>query len=80
MHARSVAWGGGHTRQGVAASNAAGRGLADLIRGVDSDLTRLLWVGHRSRVWEPEPFRWLAVHAVASIGHVTGWRDRRRSS
>ena len=61
------AWAGGYTGQGVAAANAAGRALADLIRGVDSDLTTLPWVGHRSRRWEPEPFPWLGVHAATSV-------------
>ena len=74
------AWAGGYTGQGVAASNAAGRGLADLVRGVDSDLTRLPWVGHRSRPWEPEPLRWLAVHTVASLAHITDARDRHRGT
>ncbi|HKA83067.1 MAG TPA: FAD-binding oxidoreductase [Acidimicrobiales bacterium] len=74
------AWAGGYTGQGVAAANAAGRGLADLIRGVDSDLTRLPWVGHRSRRWEPEPVRWLSVHAVTSVAHLTDARDRRRGT
>jgi glycine/D-amino acid oxidase-like deaminating enzyme len=74
-----LAWAGGYFGQGVAASNAAGRGLADLIRGVDSDLTRLPWVGHRSRRWEPEPWRWLGVHGYAAFAHLTDWRDRRRA-
>ncbi len=73
------AWAGGYTGQGVAAANAAGRGLADLIRGVDTDLTRLPWVGHRSRRWEPEPLRWLGVHTVASLAHLTDRRERRRA-
>ena len=54
--------------RGVAAANAAGRGLADLIRGVDSDLVHLPWVGHRSRPWEREPLRWLGVHAANDGG------------
>ena len=29
----------------------------------DTELTRLPWVGHRSRRWEPEPLRWLGVNA-----------------
>ncbi|HKE77470.1 MAG TPA: FAD-binding oxidoreductase [Acidimicrobiales bacterium] len=78
--ATGFAWGGGYTGQGVAASNAAGRGLADLIRGVDSDLTRLPWAGHRSRRWEPEPLRWLGVHAATTGGHITDWWESRRSS
>jgi glycine/D-amino acid oxidase-like deaminating enzyme len=77
--ATGFAWGGGYTGQGVAAANAAGRGLADLVLGVDSDLTRLPWVGHRSRPWEREPVRWLGVHAFASLAHATDWRDRRRA-
>ena len=29
----------------------------------DSDLIDLPWVNHRSRKWEPEPFRWLGANA-----------------
>jgi glycine/D-amino acid oxidase-like deaminating enzyme len=71
------AWAGGYGGQGVAAANAAGRTLADLIAGSDSDLTRLPWVGHRSPPWEREPLRWLGVHAVASVARVTDAWDRR---
>ena len=74
---RGFAWAGGYNGQGVAAANAAGRALADLIRGVDSDITHLPWVGHRSRRWEPEPFRWLGVHTVTTLAHVTDRLDRR---
>ncbi|MDQ4024476.1 MAG: FAD-dependent oxidoreductase, partial [Actinomycetota bacterium] len=35
-----------------------------LILGRDTELTRLPWVGHRSRAWEPEPLRWLGTNAV----------------
>ena len=37
--------------------------LRDLILGEQSDLTGLPWVNHRSKAWEPEPFRWLGVNA-----------------
>jgi glycine/D-amino acid oxidase-like deaminating enzyme len=76
--AGGFAWGGGYTGQGVASANAAGRALADLIRGVDSDLVRLPWVGHRSRPWEAEPRTWLGVHAVAGAAHVVDQYDRFR--
>ena len=33
------------------------------ILGRDDPVTRLPWVGHRSRRWEPEPLRWLLVNA-----------------
>lgn len=58
-----VAWAGGYVGDGVSTSNLAGRTLADLITGAASDLTRLPWVGHRSRRWEPEPLRWLGINA-----------------
>jgi glycine/D-amino acid oxidase-like deaminating enzyme len=58
-----LAWAGGYVGDGVGTSNLAGRTLADLIAGRSTDLTRLPWVGHRSRRWEPEPVRWLEVNA-----------------
>ena len=58
-----LAWAGGYVGDGVATSNLAGRTLADLITGRDSDLTGLPWVNHRSPRWEPEPLRWLGVNA-----------------
>jgi glycine/D-amino acid oxidase-like deaminating enzyme len=64
--ASGVASAGGYVGDGVATANLAGRTLADLILGRDTDLTLLPWVGHRSRRWEPEPLRWLGVRVVAS--------------
>ena len=58
---QGLAWAGGYVGDGVATTNLAGRTLADLITGRDTELTRLLWVGHRSRRWEPEPLRWLGI-------------------
>jgi glycine/D-amino acid oxidase-like deaminating enzyme len=58
-----IGWAGGYVGDGVSTTNLAGRTLADLIRGQDTDLTRLPWVGHRSRRWEPEPLRWLGTNA-----------------
>ncbi|HEY1650249.1 MAG TPA: FAD-dependent oxidoreductase [Acidimicrobiales bacterium] len=58
-----LAWAGGYVGDGVATSNLAGRTLADLITGADSDLTGLPWVNHHSPRWEPEPLRWVGVNA-----------------
>jgi len=58
-----VAWAGGYVGDGVSTTNLAGRTLADLILGRDSDLVRLPWVNHLSPRWEPEPLRWLGVNA-----------------
>jgi glycine/D-amino acid oxidase-like deaminating enzyme len=65
--ASGLAWAGGYVGDGVGASNLAGRTLADLILGRDTRLTRLPWVGHRSRRWEPEPLRWLGATAVRRL-------------
>jgi glycine/D-amino acid oxidase-like deaminating enzyme len=62
-----LAWAGGYVGDGVATSNLAGRTLADLVLGVDSDLVHLPWVQHRSRRWEPEPLRWLGVNAMLRV-------------
>jgi glycine/D-amino acid oxidase-like deaminating enzyme len=58
-----IGWAGGYVGDGVSTTNLAGRTLADLITGTDSELTRLPWVGHRSPDWEPEPLRWLGLNA-----------------
>jgi glycine/D-amino acid oxidase-like deaminating enzyme len=54
----------GYTGQGVAATNLAGRVLADLIVHGDTPYRDLPMVGHRSRGWEPEPLRWLGARYV----------------
>ncbi|MEU7982313.1 FAD-dependent oxidoreductase [Micromonospora sp. NPDC049081] len=79
-----LGWAGGYVGDGVGTSNLAGRTLADLIRGVESGLTALPWVGHRSPRWEPEPLRWLAINAglrvmssADEVEHRTGRPARR---
>ncbi|HEV7657057.1 MAG TPA: FAD-dependent oxidoreductase [Mycobacteriales bacterium] len=65
--ATGLGWGGGYVGDGVATANLAGRTLADLVLRRDTRLTRLPWVGHRSRRWEPEPLRWLGATAVRRL-------------
>lgn len=65
---------GGYVGEGVAPSNLAGRTLADLITGTDSELVELAWVGIESRYWEPEPLRWLGIRGTRA---VMGWADRK---
>jgi glycine/D-amino acid oxidase-like deaminating enzyme len=64
--ATGLGWAGGYVGHGVTATNLAGRTLADLVRGDDTPLTTLPWVGHHSRNWEPEPLRWLGVRGMYS--------------
>ncbi len=74
-----LGWAGGYVGHGVTATNLAGRTLADLVLRRDTALTRMPWVGHRSRTWEPEPLRWLGVRGMYSAykladGHEAGGR------
>ena len=55
----------------------AGRTLADLIRGQDTDLTILPWVQHHSRPWEPEPLRWLGVNTTRWLAASTDTSEQR---
>ncbi|MFE2599780.1 NAD(P)/FAD-dependent oxidoreductase [Streptomyces sp. NPDC059396] len=64
-----LGWAGGYVGSGVATTNLAARTLRDLIQhdsgqAGPTDLTTLPWVHHKVRNWEPEPFRWLGVHAL----------------
>jgi glycine/D-amino acid oxidase-like deaminating enzyme len=73
---------GGYVGDGLSTTNLAGRTLADLLTGADTDLTRLPWVGHRSPNWEPEPLRFLGANAgmLAMAAADTEERVTRRSS
>ena len=61
------AWAGGYVGDGVSTTNLAGRTLADLITGRDTEITRLPWVNHHSRKWEPEPLRWLGINGGLNL-------------
>lgn len=76
--ATGLGWAGGYVGSGVAASNAAGRTMADLITEADSDLVRLPWTGHRFPRWEPEPLRWLGVHGRTAMARMTGRMENHR--
>ncbi len=68
---------GGYVGEGVAAANLAGRTLADLIVGNDTDLTTLPWVSVRSRQWEPEPLRWIGVRGARAVLGVADTLENR---
>ncbi|MCV7229434.1 FAD-dependent oxidoreductase [Mycolicibacterium komossense] len=59
-----LGYAGGYVGTGVTATNLAGRTLCDLVLARDTELTHLPWVGHRSRKWEIEPLRFIAVHGL----------------
>ena len=56
--------------EGVAASNLAGRTLADLILRRGSERVTLPWVGRPFPNWEPEPLRWLGVSGTRWLGEI----------
>ncbi|MGY1707430.1 NAD(P)/FAD-dependent oxidoreductase [Geodermatophilus sp. SYSU D00697] len=72
-----LAHAGGYSGDGVALAALAGRTLADLVTGRDSELARLPWVGHRSPRFEPEPLRWLGVNAGIRLAGLIDDRERR---
>jgi glycine/D-amino acid oxidase-like deaminating enzyme len=74
--ATGVGWAGGYVGDGVGTANLAGRTLADLLLGRDTELTRLPWVQHRSPSWEPEPLRWAGVNAGLTMATVADAEER----
>ncbi|MGB8813151.1 MAG: FAD-binding oxidoreductase [Paracoccaceae bacterium] len=75
--ATGIGWAGGYVGVGVSTSNLAGRTLADLALGRDTDLARLPWVNRRVRNWEPEPARWLGVQTMYALLRIADRREAR---
>ncbi len=75
--ASGLGWAGGYVGVGVSTSNLAGRTLADLVLGRDTDLVHLSWVNRQVRPWEPEPFRWLGVHGMYALLNAADRREAR---
>ncbi|MEU9129665.1 FAD-dependent oxidoreductase [Kitasatospora sp. NPDC048540] len=83
--ASGLGWAGGYVGSGVTTANLAGRTLRDLVlldsgEAAATELTALPWVGHRVRRWEPEPFRWLGVHALYAAYRGADRREAARQS
>ncbi len=70
---KQLAWAGGYFGNGVGASNLAGRTLADLILGRDTQRVHTPWVNPtRTReldksLWEVEPVRWFGIKSRARL-------------
>jgi len=75
--ATGIGWAGGYVGVGVSTSNLAGRTLADLALGRETDLTVLPWVNRRPRNWEPEPLRWMGVHGMYGLLRMADRREER---
>ena len=74
-----VGWAGGYFGNGVGASHLAGRTMAELVSGENTERTETPWVNpaDADRRWEPEPLRWLGVKSRARLMH---WADRAEHS
>ncbi|WP_144717757.1 NAD(P)/FAD-dependent oxidoreductase [Agrococcus jejuensis] len=67
----------GYAGHGVTATNLAARTLLDRIRGRQTALTALPWNDHDSGTWEPEPIRFVGVHAMYRLfGVADAWEER----
>ena len=71
--ATGLGFAGGYVGVGVSTSNLAGRTLAELALGLDTERTGLPWVNRTVRRWEGEPWRWLGVHGMYRL---FGYADR----
>jgi glycine/D-amino acid oxidase-like deaminating enzyme len=72
---RGIGFAGGYVGNGVGVANLAGRTLRDLALGEETALTRLPWVGHTARRWEPEPLRWFGATAVYALYRAADRRE-----
>ena len=70
-----IAIAGGYVGHGLSGTNLAARTVRDLLLGESTDLTRLPWVGHRSRNWEMEPIRWLGATALYAAYRAADRRE-----
>lgn len=61
-HTTGIASAGGYVGDGLSTTNLAGRTLADLITGRETELTSLPWVNHPSPLWEREPLRFVGAN------------------
>jgi len=71
-----IASAGGYVGDGLSTTNLAGRTLADLLTGSDTELTRLPWVNHRSPSWEVEPLRFAGANAGMAAMSVADAEER----
>lgn len=71
-----IAWAGGYVGDGLSTTNLAGRTIADLLTGTDSELTELPWVNHHSRNWEPEPLRFVGANLGLATMDIADMEER----
>ena len=80
-HDSGIASAGGYTGDGVVLSRVCAQALSDLITqpSVETDYTKLTFVRHKSRSWEPEPFRWMGINIGLGLATWADHTERTRS-
>jgi len=72
-----LAWAGGYVGDGVATAQLAGRTLAELIAGHETERTSLPWVQHTWPKWEVEPLRWIGINLGLHLAKTADRREER---
>lgn len=72
-----LGYAGGYVGTGVTATHLAGRTLADLVLGANTERVVMPWVNHQVRSWEPEPLRWIAVQSMYAAYHRADAQEAR---
>lgn len=70
----------GYAGHGVTSAYLAAKTLAENVlgqRGGDADLA---WAGRQTRNWEPEPIRWVGVHAMYRLFSFADWSEERSNA
>jgi glycine/D-amino acid oxidase-like deaminating enzyme len=80
-HDRRFGWAGGYFGNGVGATHLAGKTMADLVVGNDTERCHTPWVNTVAgrRKWEPEPVRWLGIKSRAKLMQLADWAEYRGS-
>lgn len=79
-HHSGIASAGGYTGDGVILSRVCAQALADLITKPDAEteFTRLTFVQHENKSWEPEPLRWLGINVGLGLATWADHTEKRR--
>ncbi len=79
-HHSGLASAGGYTGDGVILSRVCAQALADLITkpDVETEHTRLTFVHHENKPWEPEPLRWLGINVGLGLATWADHTEKRR--
>ncbi len=74
--ATRIATAGGYVGDGLSTTNLAGRTLAELLTGADTELTRLPWVNHRSPDWDIAALRFAGANAGMTAMAIADAEER----